>query len=75
MVVATNSSQSSPAPMVNVAPLHASTSACTELFEILITVPSKPESETKTFVPPPKIKIGESPASSIAAMISSWVET
>ena len=61
--------------MVRVAPLHASISAFKELLVIRITVPAKPESETKTFVPPPIIRTGESPAASMAAMISASVPT
>ena len=74
-VTATNSSQFSPAPIVSVAPLHASTSACIEWLLIRITVPSKPLSATRIFVPPPIIRMGVSPAASIAAMISASVPT
>ena len=75
IVVFTKSSQFSPAPIVRVAPLHASTSSSILLFEIRITVPAKPSSLTKIFVPPPIIKMGESPALSMAAIISFSLET
>ena len=75
IVVFTNSSQFSPAPIVSVAPLHASTSASILLLEIRITVPANPSSLTNMFVPAPIIKIGESAAPSMASMISFSLET
>ena len=73
--VETNSSQFSPAPIVSVAPLQASISACIEWLVIRITVPSNPLSATRIFVPPPIISMGESPAASMAAMICASVPT
>ena len=75
MVVSTKSSQFCPAPIVKVAPLHASTSLSMLSFEIRITVPSKPVSLTSMFVPPPMINMGESPAASMAAIICASFET
>ena len=75
IVESTKSSQFSPAPIVSVAPLQASISSFTWLLLMRITVPAKPASLINIFVPPPKIKIGESPAATRAAIISASVAT